>query len=355
MGCSFAQRAAKSPWRTSQLQQQELTRALAQYRVPDTKRSVFELTITVIPFFALWGAAWFALSLSIWFTVLLAILNAAFLVRIFIIMHDCGHGSFFRSRNVCNWTGRVLGVLALTPYDVWRQSHAIHHASTGNLDRRGMGDIPTLTIEEYLKRNWFGRAAYRLIRNPFILFCIVPVYTFVFQNRLPFGFMRSGWLYWASAMGTNAAIAVVLALIFWTGGLDVLVFVFLPTMIVAASIGIWLFYIQHQFEHTTWEREEVWNLQNAAFYGCSHYALPGILRWFSANIGVHHVHHLASRIPYYRLNEVLRDHSELEDCQRITLFESLHCARLHLWDEERQRLLTFSEALSKANPNKSLV
>ncbi len=337
------------------MQQQELTRALAQYRVPDTKRSVFELTITVIPFFALWGAAWFALSLSIWFTVLLAILNAAFLVRIFIIMHDCGHGSFFRSRNVCNWTGRVLGVLALTPYDVWRQSHAIHHASTGNLDRRGMGDIPTLTIEEYLKRNWFGRAAYRLIRNPFILFCIVPVYTFVFQNRLPFGFMRSGWLYWASAMGTNAAIAVVLALIFWTGGLDVLVFVFLPTMIVAASIGIWLFYIQHQFEHTTWEREEVWNLQNAAFYGCSHYALPGILRWFSANIGVHHVHHLASRIPYYRLNEVLRDHSELEDCQRITLFESLHCARLHLWDEERQRLLTFSEALSKANPNKSLV
>ncbi len=337
------------------MQQQELTRALAQYRVPDTKRSVIELTITVIPFFALWGAAWFALSLSIWVTVLLAILNAAFLVRIFIIMHDCGHGSFFRSRTVCNWTGRVLGVLALTPYDVWRQSHAIHHASTGNLDRRGMGDIPTLTIEEYLKRNWFGRAAYRLIRNPFFLFCIVPVYTFFFQNRLPFGFMRSGWLNWASAMGTNAAIAVVLALIFWTGGLDVLVFVFLPTMIVAASIGIWLFYIQHQFEHTTWEREEVWNLQNAAFYGSSHYALPGILRWFSANIGVHHVHHLASRIPFYRLNEVLRDHSELENCQRITLYESFHCARLHLWDEKSQRLLTFSEALSNANSKRHLV
>ena len=337
------------------MQQQELTRALAQYRVPDTKRSVIELTITVIPFFALWGAAWFALSLSIWVTVLLAILNAAFLVRIFIIMHDCGHGSFFRSRNVCNWTGRVLGVLALTPYDVWRQSHAIHHASTGNLDRRGMGDIPTLTIEEYLKRNWFGRAAYRLTRNPVVLFGVAPIYTFFIQYRLPVGFMRSGWLYWASAMGTNAAIAGLLALILWAGGFEVLACVFLPTMIVASSIGIWLFYIQHQFEHTTWEGEEGWNLQNAAFYGSSHYALPGILRWFSANIGIHHVHHLASRIPFYRLNEVLRDHSELENCQRITLYESLHCARLHLWDEESQRLLTFSQALSNANPNKSLV
>ncbi len=337
------------------MQQQELTRALAQYRVPDTKRSVIELTITVIPFFALWGAAWFALSLSIWVTVLLAILNAAFLVRIFIIMHDCGHGSFFRNRTVCNWTGRVLGVLALTPYDVWRQSHAIHHASTGNLDRRGMGDIPTLTTEEYLKRKWFGRAAYRLTRNPIFLFGVAPVYTFFLQNRLPLGFMRSGWLYWASAMGTNVAIAGLLALVFWAGGIEVLAYVFLPTMIVASSIGIWLFYIQHQFEHTTWEREEGWNLQNAAFYGSSHYALPGILRWFSANIGVHHVHHLASRIPFYRLDEVLRDHSELENCQRITLFESLHCARLHLWDEKSQRLLTFSEALSNANPNKSLV
>ncbi|WP_367646867.1 fatty acid desaturase [Ruegeria arenilitoris] len=271
------------------------------------------------------------------------------------MMHDCGHGSFFRSRRACNWTGRVLGVLTVTPYDIWRQSHAIHHASTGNLDRRGMGDIPTLTIEEYLKRNWFGRAAYRLTRNPVFLFGVAPIYTFFIQYRLPVGFMRSGWLYWASAMGTNAAIAGLLALILWAGGFEVLACVFLPTVIVASSIGIWLFYIQHQFEHTTWDREEGWNLQNAAFYGSSHYALPGILRWFSGNIGVHHVHHLASRIPFYRLNEVLRDHSELEDCQRITLFESLHCARLHLWDEKSQRLLTFSEALSNANSNRYLV
>ncbi|WP_246043941.1 fatty acid desaturase [Ruegeria sediminis] len=317
--------------------------------MPDTKRSVFELAITVIPFLALWAAAWLALPISVWAAILLAILNAAFLVRIFIIMHDCGHGSFFRNRTVCNWTGRVLGVLALTPYDVWRQSHAIHHSSTGNLDRRGMGDIPTLTVEEYLNRKWAGRAAYRLIRNPIFLFCVVPIYTFFLQNRLPIGFMWSGWLYWVSAMGTNAAIAGLLAIVFWSGGLDVLLYVFLPTMIVAASIGFWLFYIQHQFEHTTWEREAGWKLQHAAFFGSSHYALPGILRWFSANIGVHHVHHLASRIPFYRLDQVLRDHTELAGCQRITLYESLHCARLHLWDENGRRLLTFSEALSIAN------
>ncbi|WP_170397753.1 fatty acid desaturase [Ruegeria arenilitoris] len=330
------------------MQPQEWTRALAQYRVPDTKRSAFELAVTLLPLLALWAAAWFTLSISVWGAILLAVLNAAFLVRIFIIMHDCGHGSFFRNRSACTWTGRVLGVLTLTPYDVWRQSHAIHHSSTGNLDRRGMGDIPTLTVEEYRKRKWYGRAAYRVIRNPIFLFGIVPVYTFFLQNRLPVGFMRSGWLYWASAMGTNAAVAGLLALAYWAGGLDVLVFVFLPTMIVASSIGIWLFYIQHQFEHTTWDREKGWNLQEAAFFGSSHYALPGILRWFSANIGVHHVHHLASRIPFYRLNEVLRDHSELEGCQRITLYESLHCARLHLWHEEGRRLLTFSEALSSA-------
>ena len=337
------------------MQPKEWTRALAQYRVPDAKRSIYEIAITVVPLFALWALAWLALSFSVWIAILLAILNAAFLVRLFIIMHDCGHGSFFRNRTVCNWTGQVLGVLALTPYDVWRQSHAIHHASTGNLDRRGMGDIPTLTTDEYLKRKWLGRASYRLTRNPIFLFGVAPVYTFFLQNRLPLGFMRSGWLYWASAMGTNAAIAGLLALVFWAGGFEVLAYVFLPTMIVASSLGIWLFYIQHQFEHTTWDREESWNLQNAAFYGSSHYALPGILRWFSANIGVHHVHHLASRIPFYRLNEVLRDHSELENCQRITLYESLHCARLHLWDEKSQRLLTFSEALSNANSNRHLV
>ena len=328
------------------MQPQEWTRVLAQYRVPDTKRSVFELIITVIPFFALWAAAWFALSISVWAAILLAILNSAFLVRIFIIMHDCGHGSFFRNRTACNWTGRVLGVLAITPYDVWRHSHAIHHSSTGNLDRRGMGDIPTLTVDEYLKRKWTGRAAYRLVRNPVFLFGIVPIYIFFFQNRLPLGFMRSGWLYWAGAMGTNAAIAGLLALLFWAGGWEMLAFVFLPTLIAASSIGIWLFYVQHQFEHTTWDREDGWKLQDAAFYGSSHYALPGILRWFSGNIGVHHVHHLASRIPFYRLSEVLRDHAELEGFQRITFYESLHCARLHLWDENNRRLLTFSEALS---------
>lgn len=336
--------------RTIRLQPQDWTRVLAQYRAPNTGRSVFELTITVVPFVVLWVAAWHALSISVWISTSLAILNAAFLVRLFIIMHDCGHGAFFKSRVLCNWTGRFLGVLALTPYDVWRQTHAIHHSSTGNLDRRGIGDLPTLTVDEYVNRKWIGRALYRLVRHPLFMFGVVPIYTFFILYRLPAGLMHAGWRYWLSAMATNVVIATVLGGVYWVGGVDALLFVFLPTMFLAASIGVWLFYIQHQFEHTTWEHEEQWKLQHAAFYGSSHYALPGPLRWFTANVGVHHVHHMASRIPFYRLDEVLRDHGELAECQRVTLYESLHCARLHLWDESRQRLLTFSEALSQAKP-----
>ncbi|WP_366525474.1 fatty acid desaturase [uncultured Ruegeria sp.] len=290
------------------------------------------------------------MSISVWISTSLAILNAAFLVRLFIIMHDCGHGAFFKSRVLCNWTGRFLGVLALTPYDVWRQTHAIHHSSTGNLDRRGIGDLPTLTVDEYVNRKWIGRALYRLVRHPLFMFGVVPIYTFFILYRLPVGLMHAGWRYWLSAMATNVVIATVLGGVYSVGGVDALLFVFLPTMFLAASIGVWLFYIQHQFEHTTWEHEEQWKLQHAAFYGSSHYALPGPLRWFTANVGVHHVHHMASRIPFYRLDEVLRDHGELAECQRVTLYESLHCARLHLWDESRQRLLTFSEALSQAKP-----
>ncbi len=328
----------------ARLQPSEWTRVLAKYREPILSRSIFELTVTLAPFLALWAIAWWMLSISIWPAMALAVLNAAFLVRVFMIQHDCGHGAFFKNRRIGDWTGRILGVLTLTPYDVWRKTHAIHHASTGNLDRRGIGDMPTLTVREYRDKRWLGRFLYRLVRNPFFLFGVVPFYTFFLQNRLPVGLMRSGWRHWLSALATNAAIAAVLGLLVWLGGLKVLVFVFLPTMLIAASIGMWLFYVQHQFEHTSWEREGNWNVQEAALHGSSYYALPGILRWLTANIGVHHVHHLASRIPFYRLNEVLRDHDILTRCQRITLWESFRCARLHLWDEESRRLLSFSDA-----------
>lgn len=324
------------------------TRILARYREPILLRSIFELFVTFTPFVAIWALAWWALSVSPWLAMALALANAAFVVRLFMIQHDCGHGSFFKNRQVGDWIGRVIGVLTLTPYDVWRKTHSIHHATTGNLDKRGIGDMPTLTVREYRKKGWVGRALYRLIRNPGFLFGLVPFFTFFLQHRLPVGLMRSGRRYWVSAMATNGAIAVVLGILIWLGGIDVLLFVFLPTMLLAAATGMWLFYVQHQFEDTVWDHEGDWNVQDAALHGSSHYDLPGILRWITANIGVHHVHHLASRIPFYRLGEVIRDHDILAQSHRLTLWESFRCARLHLWDENRRRLLSFADARSVA-------
>ncbi len=322
----------------------DLSRAMAKYRQPIHSRSIFELTVTVVPFVAIWAVAWWMLSISTALAMALALVNAAFLVRLFMIQHDCGHGSLFRSQRLCDWIGRVIGVITLTPYDVWRKTHAIHHATTGNLDRRGVGDIPVLTVTEYREKGWLGRALYRLIRNPVFLFGVVPFYTFFLQNRLPVHLMQSGWRYWLSAMGTNAAIGSALTLIVWLGGWDVVLFVFLPTMFLGAVAGMWFFYVQHQFEETSWQHEENWNIHEAALYGSSHYEIPSVLRWITGNIGVHHVHHLASRIPFYRLPEVIEDHEVLAQTKRITLRQSLRCAHLHLWDESRRRLLSFAEA-----------
>jgi len=322
----------------------EWTRRLAAYRSPILSRSLFELAVTALPFAALFALSWAALSVSPWIAVALSLLNAAFVVRLFMIQHDCGHGSFFGSRLLNDWVGRAIGILTLTPYDVWRRSHATHHATTGNLDRRGVGDIPTLTVAEYRERSLLGRVLYRLVRNPVVLFGIAPSYMFFLQSRLPVGAMRLGRRYWVSALGTDAAILAMLAALYLLGGWQVLVFVYLPMMLLAASIGMWLFYVQHQFEDTSWDRDAGWSVQEAAFHGSSHYVLPPVLNWITANIGVHHVHHLASRIPFYRLGEVLRDHDVLANVRRLTLLESLQCARLTLWDEDGRRLVSFGEA-----------
>ncbi len=324
------------------------TRILAAYRAPILSRSLFELAVTLFPFLTIWALAWWALSISPWLAVVLALVNAGFLVRLFMIQHDCGHGSFFKERRWNDWLGRVLGVLTLTPYDVWRKNHSVHHASTGNLDRRGIGDMPTLTVREYQEKSWIGRALYRVVRNPVFLFGLVPFYMFFLQHRLPIGQMRSGWLYWHSAMATNAAVAAILGVLLWLGGWQVVAFVFLPTVLLAAATGVWFFYVQHQFEETVWEREADWNVMEAALNGSSHYDLPGVLRWITGNIGVHHVHHMASRIPFYRLSEVIRDHDTLAQSKRVTLLESFRCARLHLWDESRRKLVSFSDAARRA-------
>ena len=317
---------------------------LAQYREPSPWRSSWELLATAGPFVALWALAWWSLEVSHALAAPIAILNAPFLVRLFMIQHDCGHAAYFKSRTLSDWIGRAIGVLTLTPYDVWRRMHAVHHASTGNLERRGMGDVHTLTVAEFRSLSGFGRLRYRLYRHPLVLFGLGPFYLFFVHNRVPVGLMRDGKLYWISAMGTNAAIAAVLVGIGYLGGPEVLVFVFLPTMLVAASIGVWLFYVQHQFEETSWDHEADWQLHEAALHGSSHYVLPGVLRWFTANIGMHHVHHLQSRVPFYRLPEILRDHPQLAEVQRLTLRDSLACVGKQLWDERTRRLVSFAAA-----------
>jgi len=274
---------------------------------------------------------------------LLLLPAAGFLVRLFMIQHDCGHGSFFPSRRANDWVGRVIGVATLTPYDHWRASHAFHHASSGNLDRRGIGDVHTLTVAEYLARSRWGRLRYRLYRHPAVMFGVGPLYLFLLQNRLPFGFMRKGWKPWFSTMTTNAAIAAAVALMIFAVGFWAFLWIQVPIVLLAAAAGVWLFYVQHQFEHTHWAEDASWNAHDAALYGSSHYDLPRVLRWFTANIGVHHVHHLSSRIPYYRLQEVLRDHGELRSVGRLTLLQSLQGLRLVLWDTHRRRLISFKE------------
>jgi omega-6 fatty acid desaturase (delta-12 desaturase) len=320
-----------------------LSRALAAYRDPKPVRSVVEIVITAVPFFALWALAVLAFNHGWWWGLILTVPAAAFLVRLFMIQHDCGHGALFKNRLANDWIGRAIGVLTLTPYDYWRKTHAIHHGTSGNLDRRELGAIEMLTVTEYEGRSAWKRFLYRLYRNPAVLFLVGPAYMFILQHRLPVGMMKQGWRPWLSAMATNAAVLVAAGLTMWATGVGAFFAVHLPIMLMASGAGVWLFYIQHQFERTSWEHDEAWNLQEAAWHGSSHYDLPWVLRWFTANIGVHHVHHVNSRIPYYRLPEVLRDHPELKGVGRITFWDSLHCMRLALWDEASQRLISFGE------------
>jgi len=325
------------------LSARDWVKTLAKYREPNQLRSAFELGVTVGPFVLLWALAWWSMSISYWLTFGISMVNALFLLRLFTIQHDCGHGSFFKNRYVSDWVGRFIGVLTLTPYDVWRRTHSAHHSASGNLGKRGMGDIHTLTVSEYNELGKFDRLMYRVYRNPVTLFAFGPGYLFFVQNRVPLGLMNSV-RYWVSAMGTNIAIVSALLVIWYFGGFAAVLLIFVPSTLLAATAGMWLFYVQHQFEDTRWEQDDDWQLHDAALHGSSHYVLPSVLQWFSANIGIHHVHHLYSRIPFYRLTEVLRDHSVLAESNKMSIRESLACARLHLWDENSRQLLSFSQA-----------
>jgi omega-6 fatty acid desaturase (delta-12 desaturase) len=318
---------------------------LKPHRQPDQLRSTFELFVTLIPLAAIWVAMALTMSMSYWLALLLAVPAAGFLVRLFMIQHDCSHDAFFTGRAANAWTGRLIGIVTLTPFDLWRRTHAIHHAGSGNLGRRGIGDVDTLTVAEFRKRTMLGRLRYRLYRHPLILFGVGPTYLFLFQHRLPIGVRgREAWL---STMMTNLGIAIVAAGLMWLVGVGTFVAVHLPIAILASSIGVWLFYVQHQFEHTCWDEPADWDHPEAALHASSNYVLPPVLRWFTANIGVHHVHHLCSRIPFYHLPEVLRNHPELDEIGRLTLRQSFAGVRLVLWDQDARQLISFKEAANR--------
>ncbi|MFZ2099878.1 MAG: fatty acid desaturase [Oricola sp.] len=318
-------------------------KALANYNRPSDGRGIFEIAVSLLPFAALWAVIALLLDNGHWLALALTVPAAGFLVRLFMIQHDCGHGAFFGNERANDWTGRAIGVLTLTPYSLWKRTHALHHASSGCLDHRGFGEIATLTVGEYKALSPWNKFKYRLYRHPLVLFGVGPAFLFLLDHRLPTGMMRRGWQPWLSVMGTNLAIALAVAALIWFVGVKVFLLVQLPITVLAATAGVWLFFVQHQFEETSWERLPEWKRQEAALYGSSHYDLPQPLRWLTANIGVHHVHHLSSRIPFYRLGRVLRDYPELGEINRMTLVDSLKTIPLALWDETRHRMISFRE------------
>lgn len=310
----------------------------------DLKLSLFQLITTSAPFFALLVVMVMATQGQYWLTLLLAIPTAGLLVRLFIIQHDCGHGSYFRSRAANDFVGRALCVLTLTPYASWKQGHAAHHASNGNLDRRGRGDVEMLTVAEYQALSPLKRLGYRLYRNPFVMVLLGAPINFILLQRLPTGAAFRDRAASRSIMLLNLSLVVVFGLPMLMIGVVPVLATYLPVMIMASWIGNWLFYVQHQFEGTYWESDGDWNFHTAALQGGSYFKLPPVLQWFSGNIGLHHVHHLCSRVPNYRLQACLDSAPALDViARRITLRESLGCWRLALWDEQRRLLVQFRD------------
>ena len=321
--------------------QADLSKVIARYQQPSLRKAIWQLVNTFVPYIALWilMVRSVQLGMSYWITLALAVVAAGFLMRIFIMFHDCGHGSFFASRRANRILGTICGVLTFTPYEDWRHAHAIHHATVGNLDCRGTGDVWTMTVREYKAATPRQRLAYRLFRHPLVMFGLGPAYVFLLSNRLPHKESRkkdrlSVWV-------ADLAIAAILVVAGLTIGLRTYVLVQLPIILLAATAGVWLFFVQHQFEGVYWARNEQWDVLRSALEGSSYYRLPKVLQWFSGNIGLHHIHHIRPRIPNYNLQQCYDETAALQEVQSLTLGASLRSLRLRLWDEERQELVSF--------------
>ena len=323
----------------------ELNALLSKYRSPDLRRSLWQLANTALPFFGLLAAMHLIVRAGHpLLALLLTVPAGAFLVRLFIIQHDCGHGSFFKSAWANDAVGAVLGVLTLTPYRYWRQTHAVHHATSGNLDRRGYGDIDTLTVREYAALSRFGRLKYRVYRSAPVLFFAGPAFHFAVYHRLP-TIVPADWKQERlSILLTDLTLACLLLIGAKTVGLGAFLLVHLPVCVVAACVGVWLFYVQHQFEDTYWRADGRWEFASAGLEGSSYYKLPAPLQWLTGNIGFHHIHHLNSRVPNYFLPRAMKENPVFQQVTTLTPLESVACARLALWDEDRGRLVGFDAA-----------
>ncbi len=317
----------------------EWKKAVARFQAPCPRRALWQVANTLLPYAALWGAMYWSLSVSYWLTLGLAAITGLLLVRVFIIFHDCGHGSFFKSRRANDILGFITGMLTFTPYGHWTWQHAVHHQTSGDLDRRGEGDIWTLTVDEYLKASKWTRFTYRLARNPFMMFVVAPLGMFYIYQRFPAPGAKGKDR--RSVMRMNLALAAMAGGLMWLMGWKEYLMIQVPVTLVAGAAGIWMFYVQHQFEDVYWERREDWDYTTAALEGSSFYKLPKILQWFTGNIGFHHIHHLSSRIPNYNLERCHHSHPMFYNTKPITLRESLKCANLRLYDEESRRLVGY--------------
>ncbi len=310
---------------------------VAGYHKSDPRRALWQVANTYIPYVVLWYLMDRSLEVSYWITLALAVVAAGFLARIFIVFHDCGHGSFFESRSKNDVLGFISGVLSFTPYQYWRHTHSIHHASAGNLDRRGVGDIWTMTVAEYREASLWLRLRYRIYRSPVFLFLLGPVYVFLVEQRI--ASFKAGWRWQQSVQWTNLAILVLALALSAVMGFKAYLLIQLPIISIAAIGGVWLFYVQHQFDGVYWERRANWDYYTTAMKGSSFYKLPRILQWFSGNIGFHHIHHLSPRIPNYSLERCHRENPLFQQAKVLRFRESLKTIRYRLWDEKHQKLV----------------
>ncbi len=318
-----------------------LPRIVGRFQKSDRARSIWQLVDSLLPYFILLVGTYFALKISFWLAVPPAILAAGFLIRIFIIFHDCGHGSFFKSKRANRFWGRITGVLTFTPFYSWTKNHKIHHATSGNLDKRGIGDVTTMTVDEYLSASRSERLKYRIYRNPFVMFLLGPLQILLIQNRIKL--MTSDRRDIISVMGTNLAIAAIVVTAWLTVGIEYFLIVQFPVIFVGLIFGIWLFYVQHQFEGVYWARGENWDFVEASLAGSSFYRLPKVLQFFSGSIGFHHIHHLNERVPNYKLEICHHALEQKREVPTVGFWRSLKALNYRLWDEENCEMISFGK------------